>query len=129
MEAWSQSAAVALSPDGNFLAVARPDGQLAAYPLAGGNPRHLPALQPGEVPIQWSDDGRALFARSFQGSRSDVFRFDLEKGHRVFWRRLMSSALAAGAGINDVFLTPDGRNYCYGATGELDELHLIDGAL
>ena len=119
--------AVAFSPDGRFVAVARQDGSLAAYPLHDGEVRPLPRLTPGETPIQWSADGRRLYVTRLGLAQAAVYLVDCESGARTLWRTL-SPADPAGAGIlNDVFLTRDGSAYAYHFGRDLDELQVVDG--
>jgi Tol biopolymer transport system component len=124
------SGQMSLSPDGQWLAVSRADGRLDAYPLAGGQPRVLPRVEPGELPIQWSSDGRALFVGRFLRLPVRVYRLDLETGARSLWRSLSPSDPAGiYGGVNDLFVAPDGSSYCYSAFRWLSELHVVEGLL
>jgi len=51
----------AISPDSQQIAGIGPDKKGYLYPAAGGDPRPLPGLNPGEQPITFSTDGRALY--------------------------------------------------------------------
>ena len=48
------------SPDGKWVVALGPDRRYGLYPLEPGEPRPLPGLDPEEVPVQWSPDGRAV---------------------------------------------------------------------
>jgi hypothetical protein len=37
----------------------------AAWPLAGGVPRALKGLRPGDWVVRWSGDGRHVFSRTY----------------------------------------------------------------
>jgi len=59
------------------VAVIGQDGKTSLYPLAGGNPKPIPGLGPGDVPIRWSADERVLFVFRKTGVRSSVYTIDL----------------------------------------------------
>jgi hypothetical protein len=49
-----------ISPDGKQVAAQDPQGEVSIYPVATGAPVVVPNTQPGEAPIQWTPDGKAL---------------------------------------------------------------------
>ena len=119
--------AVAFSPDSRFVAVARPDGALSAYPLREGEVRPLPRLLPGEAPFQWTADGRRLYVARNRGLPVAVYLVDCASGARSLWRTLSPADPAGVGGFNDMFLTRDGSAYAYTFVRFLDELHVVDG--
>src|SRR5262249_51364119 len=52
---------MAASPDGKRVAAIGPGGRIALYPIEGGEPTRLDYLETGNVPVQWSEDGKSLF--------------------------------------------------------------------
>jgi hypothetical protein len=119
--------AVAFSPDGRFVALARPDGSLSAYPLREGEVRPLPRLLPGELPLQWTADGKRLYVSRLRGLPMDVYLVDCSSGARSLWRTLSPADPAGVPGLSDVFLTRDGSAYAYHFARLLDDLHVVDG--
>ncbi len=101
--------------DGNFV-LGRAGNTWMLFPIQGGDGRPVSALKPGDMPLQWSHDGRYVYTVDTVsgGARSpgpDVFRVDLVTGSRVFWKTLTPSD---PVGVEDmresVVLTPDAQS-------------------
>jgi Tol biopolymer transport system component len=123
----------ALSSDGRRLVAMGPQRMplifsLEAGPDAPGRP--VPAAAVGDVPIQWSADGRSIYVRR-AGDSTDrkvrIFRVDLETGRWELWKEI-APAETAGASVGAVvFMTPDGKSYAYGISRNLSQLYLVEG--
>ena len=65
------------------------------FPIQGGDGRPVPALTPGDIPLQWSHGGRYVYTvASVDGARQaavDVFRVELASGSRTLWKTLTPS--------------------------------------
>ncbi len=102
------------------------------FPTQGGDGRTVPALAPGDVPLQWSHGGRYVYTvdNVDEGTRAavDVFRVELASGDRRLWKTLMPSD---PVGVEDmrrtVVITPDAQSYCYSYTRRLGDLFVVDG--
>ena len=133
----------AATPEGVVLAgraAARDDasilGRVGAswmlFPIHGGDGRPVPALAPGDIPLQWSRDGRYVYTvDNIAGARPpavDVFRVDLATGGRSRWKTLRPPD---DVGVEDmretVVITPDAQSYCYSYLRRLGDLYVIDG--
>src|SRR5262249_30646073 len=80
---------VAISPDGERVAVLTPEGKLTIYPVRGGNPSIISAES--LAPIRWSKDGRWLFVQHLRSSvqaASDVSRIDPATGEIQVWKKV-----------------------------------------
>jgi hypothetical protein len=122
------SAGRAISPDGRL--VVGFDSELKAWLFptgGGGEPRPVPGFLSGEVPIQWTPDGRSLY--TFQPGRlpAQVFRIDIATGRRTLWKELAPQDRTGVNGIQAVRITPDGRSYAYSYFQALSNLFLIKG--
>ena len=102
------------------------------FPMHGGYGRPVPSLEPHDIPLQWSHNGRYLYtvARP-EGARPPavgVFRVDLTTGVRSLWKTLTPSD---PVGVEDmretVVLTPDAQSYCYSYQRRLGDLFVVDG--
>jgi Tol biopolymer transport system component len=114
-----------VSPDGTLVAALDDDGRVLLQPVAGGDPRVLEGLLPGEVPVRWSADGKALFVFRFGELPGRLFRFNLED-HRKDLLAEMLPADPAGVGqIITVQVAPDGRSCAYSYKQILSELYLV----
>ena len=102
------------------------------FAISGGDGRAVPALKPGDIPLQWSRDGRYVYTvDAAEGARPaavDVFRVELTTGDRVLWKTLAPSD---PVGVEDmrgnVVITPDAQAYCYSYQRRLGDLFVVDG--
>jgi tRNA A-37 threonylcarbamoyl transferase component Bud32 len=116
-----------LSPDGMRVAALDRDRRVRLYPVAGGEPTPVPGLEPDEVPIRWSADGRELYvARHFEVPLR-IFLVDVSTGRRRHWKTLDPPDPAGVLQVGPVFITPDGTSYLYSYRRELGELWLVEG--
>jgi eukaryotic-like serine/threonine-protein kinase len=133
----------AVTPEGVVLAgraAAADDGSILGrvgtswmlFPIHGGDGRPVPALIPGDIPLQWSRDGRYVYTvDSVAGARPpavDVFRVELATGGRTRWKTLRPPD---DVGVEDmretVVITPDAQSYCYSYLRRLGDLYVVDG--
>jgi hypothetical protein len=123
-----------------FRASVRDDGSVLGragatwllFPIQGGEPSPVPALEPGDIPLQWSPDGRYVYTVATVGDvRSpavDVFRIEFTTGARVLWKTLTPSDPVGVEGIGtSVVITPDAQSYCYSYMRRLGDLFIVDG--
>jgi hypothetical protein len=135
----------AFTPDGVVLAgraTARDEGAILGrlgpnwklFSLDGGEGEPVPGLTPRDIPLQWSSDGRYVYAVTavdFSRGRPpalDVFRVELATGQRALWKTLSP---ADPVGVENmpanVVITPDGRAYCYSSMRRLGDLFVAKG--
>lgn len=115
-----------VSPDGRTVAALAQDGKPFLYPTEGGEPRPLRGLEPGDLWMRWSADGRSIFFYRNKGFAAQVYRLDLATGRRELLREL-TAADPAGVSLPFVCVTPDGKAFAYGYFRNLSELYLIEG--
>jgi tRNA A-37 threonylcarbamoyl transferase component Bud32/Tol biopolymer transport system component len=125
-----------ITPEGLTAARVSPDqknvtmlaaGMLNLFPIAGGNPRPIANLEPGEAVIRWSGDGRYLFVRKLmEPSALRVSRIDIATGRREVWKELTTPD-PVGVQIGPVVLTPDGESYAYSYQRDIVTLYLAEG--
>ncbi len=118
---------VVVSPDGRFATGPAPGSGFARYPLEGGSPLPIEGLAEGEVPVQWSADGRSLFVYRIADVPARIFRLDLSTGRRELWKELIPPDLAGTSDIGNVQITPDGKAYAYYYGQILSDLYLVEG--
>jgi eukaryotic-like serine/threonine-protein kinase len=119
--------AFALSPDGTQVAGIGPDGLAYLYPVADGQPKPVSGFQPGELPIEWSADGKSLYVYRPGEFPAKVTNLDLATGKRTLWRSLAPADPAGVSQIGPIMITPDGRSYMYGYHRTLSDLYLVEG--
>jgi len=119
--------AFCLSPDAQQVAVLGPDQKGYIYPVAGGQPRPITGLEPGEEPVSWSADGRMLYIYQPGSLPAKVYQLDLNTGQRKLWKQLMPADPAGVVRIGPIRMTTDGKTYVYGYHRTLADLYLAEG--
>ena len=116
-----------ISPDSQWVAAIGPDHKGYLYSVAGGEPRVINGLNPGEQPITFSSDGRSLYVYQPGELPARVDRLDMQTGQRIRWKQLMPSDPAGVENIGPILLTPDAKNCVYGYHRMLADLYLVEG--
>ncbi len=119
--------AFVVSPDGRYVAGIGPDQHGYLYPIAGGDPKPVQGLPPGEQPVVWSDDGRFLYTYRPGELPTQVSKLDINTGQRTPFKQLVPSDLAGVETIGPILLTPDGKTCVYGYHRTLSDLYLVEG--
>jgi len=120
--------AKAVSPDGRF--VVGLQGELAAlYPLSGGAAVPIPGIQAGDLPMQWSGDGKSLYVQR-QEAPGKIWLLDIGSGRRRLFKELQPPGPGLGFGnqwLFNAFITPDGRYHVASHQVWLADLFVLDG--
>ena len=118
------SSLAVLSPEADSVAAVDPSGKILIYPVAGGAPKEIPGVVPGEIPVEWEASGKALFLwdRTWPAR---VTRLELDSGKRTVWKELATDT--TGLLYGQLLLTRDGQHYIYRLRRVLCELNLADG--
>jgi Tol biopolymer transport system component len=117
-----------VSPDGRFIAAAKPDQPFALYPLDGGPPRGIPGMGPDDEPVRWNRDGRALFVVRRKQWNATLFRVEIPSGQRQLLREFRPADPAGIIGFADfVLVDADARSYVYSFNRVVGQLVLAEG--
>ncbi len=116
-----------ISPDGQEVAAVGPDQKGYLYPVAGGDPRPIPNLAEGELPVAWSGDGRSMFVYRPAELPAKVDRIELPTGRRTLWKQLRPADPAGVEFIGPILMTADTKTYVYGYRRLLTDLYVVDG--
>ncbi len=116
-----------ISPDGKFVAGVDPDRKVWIYPVQGGEPRQVPGLTAGDLPLRWHADGRSLFVGRLGEMPAKVYRLDLATGRKELWKELMPADPGGVKYFSRIVLTPDGKSYAYSFYRSLSDLYLVEG--
>jgi serine/threonine protein kinase len=119
--------AFVISPDSQWVAGIGPDQKGYLYPVAGGEPRVIAGLNPGEQPITFSTDGRSLYVYQPGELPARVDRLDVQTGKRTVWKQLMPSDPAGVETIGPILMTPDAKTCVFGYHRMLADLYLVEG--
>jgi serine/threonine protein kinase/WD40 repeat protein len=121
------TAGFVLSPDGQRAATRGPDQKVYLYPVAGGDPKLVPGVLPGERATAWSSDGSALFVSGGGVIPSQVFRVDVATGQRTFWKAVQPADAAGIDTISGLMMSADNKAYVYSYVRTLSDLYLVQG--
>ncbi len=120
--------ATLVSQDGKSLVIRMPEGGLALAPLEGGPSRPIPGLEPGDNPLRWAENGRALFVGSTKrGFPARVFRVDAATGRREAWKELMPGDPAGITLLTPAAISADGKTILFNYLQALSELYVAEG--
>jgi WD40 repeat protein len=121
--------AKAVSPDGSLVACLR-DGRAALLPIKGGELREIPGLLPGDLLVQWSEDGKTLYLQR-DDAPGKIWRLELSSGRRSFFREIRppQTGLPPGGGpwLLQLLLSRDGQSYVQTYQGWLSDLFVLEG--
>jgi eukaryotic-like serine/threonine-protein kinase len=119
--------AFVISPDSQWVAGIGPDQKGYLYPVAGGQPKVIPGLKPGEQPITFSTDDNFLYIYQPGELPARVDRLDIRTGQRTLWKQLMPSDPAGVETIGPIIMTPDAKTCVFGYHRMLADLYLVEG--
>ncbi|MGO9127824.1 MAG: protein kinase domain-containing protein [Terriglobales bacterium] len=121
------AAAFAISPDGQLVVGIGPDQKGYIYPSAGGEPRILNGMAPGDLPITWNRDGRSLYLYRTGEVPAKVYQLEVATGKKTVWKQIVPLDATGVSTIGPILVTPDGKTYVYGFHRTLGDLYLVEG--
>jgi Tol biopolymer transport system component len=116
-----------ISPDEKSIAAVGPDNRIAVYPIGQGEPQPIAGLDPDELPIRWTPDGRGLYVCKPSDMPARVSIVDVATGARTLWKEILPPDPAGILGLWPILITPDGKSYAYSYRRVLVDLFLADG--
>jgi len=116
-----------ISPDGKSVIARGPEGRVYLYSVSPEEPRPVPGLEVGEIPVQWSPDGKFFYVYRRGDVPARVFRVELATGRRELWKELEPGDTTGLEEVANIWLTPDGRSYVYNHIRTLSDLYLAEG--
>jgi eukaryotic-like serine/threonine-protein kinase len=114
------------SPDGKFLAGGTAD-KLELFPLDGGPPRTIPAVEPGYRVAHWSADSKALYVFQPGEVPVKIQRLDIATGKMKPIRELGPADLGGVVSIGPVVTNQDASEFAYSYYQTLSVLYVISG--
>jgi len=119
--------AFAISPDGQLVVGIGPDQKGYLFSSAGGDPRIVAGMQPGDIPINWSEDAHSIFLYRTGEVPAKVYRLELAAGKKTVWKEIAPLDPTGVSTIGPILMTPDGKTYVYGFHRTLGDLYLVEG--
>lgn len=120
--------AFAISHDGKVIAAAS-EPRVMLIPVAGGDPRPLSGCNPGDIPLDWTEDDQALFVSERGQCMLKIYRVDVASGERREWVTVRPDDPAGILDIMPVHITPNGQTYAYGYRRQLSDLYIVTGLI
>lgn len=117
----------AVSPDGQSIVGIGPDQKGYLYPAAGGDPKLVNGMEAGDIPINWSQDGRSIYLYRSGEVPAKVYRVELATGKKTVWKEIAPLDPTGVSTIGPILITPDGKTYVYGFHRTLGDLYLVEG--
>ncbi|MCI0656444.1 MAG: hypothetical protein L0170_05165, partial [Acidobacteria bacterium] len=120
----------AVSPDGRLLALDDAAGGIRVVPLEEGEARTYSAPEGAtgqSFPLNFTPDGKRLYALGGRGRSADVYLVDLATGKWSLWKQLSSSEKLGILDYGPALVTPDGKAYAYSYRQMLSTLYLVSG--
>jgi eukaryotic-like serine/threonine-protein kinase len=114
-----------VTPDGTRILGRTPDRHYFFFPINGGAPQPVPALEAGDVPIRFASDGRSLYVTTFGHIPAILTRVDLTTGARTQVLEAVPSDRAGLINVGPILVTPDGRTVVYSFTRLLTDLFVV----
>jgi serine/threonine protein kinase len=115
-----------ISPDGTRVVAASEDGTPMIYQIAGGASEPIRHLQPGEVPVQWTPDGRGLLIARGDGLPWTIERQDLASGQRTPAATIRAHD-PAGLRLSVFGISPDAKYFVHSYSRLISDLFVFDG--
>jgi eukaryotic-like serine/threonine-protein kinase len=117
----------AVSRDGRFVAGMSAEETIVLYPIDGRAPQPVPGVEKGEIPIEWTPDGAALYVYRPTALPARVFKVTLAGGARELWKEFAPADPAGVYKIAPVFMTSDASAYAYNALRTTSDLYVAEG--
>jgi hypothetical protein len=115
-----------VASDGSRVIARGPDGVLAAWPVSGGPPEPVKGLTEDAVPIEYAEDGKAVFVGHRTDTGWSVRRLDIATGRETPWRDITATD-QAGIRLSQLYITPNGRYYVHSYSRLLVDLYVAQG--
>ena len=120
--------AVFASPDGRDVVARDADGRFQRYPLDGGPPTPVPALDRDDVILGFRRDGRSLLVLQGWDAPGRVESVELATGRRTLLREIAPDNMVGAIALCGVDFSEDEQSYVYSICRSVGTLFLVAGA-
>ena len=115
-----------VAPDASRVIARGEDGVPSFFRVSDGAREPVPGLHPGELPMRFSEDGRAVLVARGNGLPWVIERLDLATGRRTPAIEIRARE-AAGLRLSIVDVTPDAKYYVHSYSRLLTDLFVVKG--
>jgi len=115
-----------VSPDGKYI-LANAAAVVAVYPIAGGDSHPVPGLEPGFIPIQWSEDNSSAYVYRLGESPTKVYKVNVVTGKKRLIKVLQPPAATGVVNISPVVVARDASRFAYSYYQVFSVLYIVSG--
>lgn len=117
------------TPDEKFVLVHDRANQCWFYPISAGEPKSLPlTLGRNEFILNFLDHSRSILLLATKpNATAQVFRVDVDSGHRELWKEITPPDPSGVQNIASVAFSADGKSYAYSISRMISDLYVVDG--
>ena len=119
--------AFAISPDGQTVIGVGSDQMGYLFSPKGGDPRPVNGMVAGDIPINFTQDGHAIYFYRSGEIPAKVYRLELASGKKSVWKQIAPLDPTGVSTIGPILMTPDGKTYVYGFQRTLGDLYSVEG--
>jgi hypothetical protein len=100
---------------------------VAVYPIADGEPRPIPNLEPGFTPLRWAEDNLSVYGYLPGRLPTKVYKVNLTTGKKSLIQELQPETNVGVVKIAPVVVNRDGSRSAFSYYQVLSVLYLISG--
>jgi len=115
-----------VSPDSKYI-LANDGSSLVVYSIAGGAQSSIPGLQPGFVPLQWSEDNTSIYGYLKGEIPAKVYKVNSVTGQQTFVQALEPETPGGLVTIAPIVVNRDASRFAYSYYQVLSVLYVISG--
>ncbi len=115
-----------LSYDGRLVLARGPENKYFIYPIAGGEPRPVPALAETDVLSQWSADQHSALVYRRAQVPCRLERVDLASGRRTLFKEFAPADRVGLLSMREIVVTDDLSSYAYTAYYQVSSLFVSE---
>jgi serine/threonine protein kinase/Tol biopolymer transport system component len=115
-----------VSSDGQYI-LANAGALFAVYPINGGEPRGIPDLEPGFIPVQWSEDNSSFYGYRPGQVPTKIYKVNFVTGEKTIVQELQPGTTAGAVSIAPVVVTRDRSRFAYSYYQVDSVLYVISG--
>jgi DNA-binding beta-propeller fold protein YncE len=118
-----------LSNDGQHAVAMGVDDRALLIRISSGEARTIATCGPGDIPINWTTDDRALWISKRERVHLTIDRAEIDGGSRSAWHTIHPGDPAGILDIFPVHMTHDGQSYAYSYRRSLSDLYVVNGLI
>ena len=115
------------SSDSRFVIGVRPNSAATIYPLADGPTRSIPGLEATFQPVQWANDGSAIYGYHVGELPSKIYKVEIATGRQTVVQALRPGVPAGVVNVSPIVVSRDGKRFAYSYNQTLSVLYVVSG--